>query len=136
MRFTPKTSLPISDYALINLCNGLLCLSGPGIDHPPIFVCNPIIGEYITIPGTDKGRPGYSSVGLGFSVGTNEYKVVQSFKPVLSDNYEAEMYTIGTGVWRSIGNVYGGLDYQLPFNAYLRGALHWVSHGSESSDVS
>ncbi|KAM0966244.1 hypothetical protein ACFX15_021472 [Malus domestica] len=53
----------------------------------------------------------------------------------MSDNYEAEIYTIGTGVWRSIGNAYGGLDCQLPFNAYLRGALHWVSHGSESSDV-
>ncbi|TQD87743.1 hypothetical protein C1H46_026681 [Malus baccata] len=54
----------------------------------------------------------------------------------MSDNYEAEIYTIGTGVWRSIGNAYGGLDCQLPFNAYLRGALYWVSHGSESSDVS
>ncbi|KAM0962868.1 hypothetical protein ACFX2A_022413 [Malus domestica] len=54
----------------------------------------------------------------------------------MSDNYEAEIYTIGTRVWRSIGNAYGGLDCQLPFNAYLREALHWVSHGSESSDVS
>lgn len=61
---------------------------------------------------------------------------MQSFKLVNSANSEAEIYTIGTGVWRSIGNAYGGLDCQLPFNAYLRGALHWVSHGSESSDVS
>ncbi|MBA0749602.1 hypothetical protein Gogos_003506 [Gossypium gossypioides] len=36
----------------------------------------------------------------------------------------AEIYTIGSGTWRSIGNA--PTDYvSLPFNAFLNGAHHW-----------
>ncbi|CAB4262852.1 unnamed protein product [Prunus armeniaca] len=41
---------------------------------------------------------------------TNQYKVSQSFYPMVDpecrsiDYLEVEIYTIGTGVWRSIGN--------------------------------
>ncbi|KAK5794304.1 hypothetical protein PVK06_035524 [Gossypium arboreum] len=36
----------------------------------------------------------------------------------------AEIYTIGSGTWRSIGNTPTG-SVSLPFNAFLNGALHW-----------
>ncbi|CAN6551487.1 unnamed protein product [Malus baccata var. baccata] len=140
MRFTPKFSLPISEFNLINSCNGLVCLSGPERGDL-LYVCNPILGEFITVPRSDRARPNFTSVGLGFSVGTNEYKVLQTFvplsEPISNDrcSYEAEIYTIGTGVWRSIGSASGSLGCQLPFNAYLHGALHWVSRGSDVSEL-
>ncbi|CAB4293433.1 unnamed protein product [Prunus armeniaca] len=130
MRFTPKTSLPISEFNLMNSCNGLICLSGPERGDL-LYVCNPVLGEFITIERSGKGRPSFNCVGLGFSVGTGEYKVLQTFlpssEPVTNYNYEAEIYTIGTGFWRSIGKASWSLGPQLPFNAYLHGALHWIS---------
>ncbi|KAM1984431.1 hypothetical protein COP2_012654 [Malus domestica] len=77
-------------------------------------------------------------VGLGFSVATNEYKVLQTFYPECEssspDNlYETDISTIGTGVWRSIENA--PWDYVcLSFNAFLHGALHWVSESTRCSE--
>ncbi|XP_061995143.1 F-box protein At3g07870-like [Rosa rugosa] len=135
--FTPQNSIPVSEFGLVNSCNGLLLLSGAKSDDP-LYVCNPILGEYITIPPT-KGRRWGSFIGLGFSVTTDEYKVLQTFCPVnelctCSHNYyEAKIYTIGTGVWRSIGNVPRELVV-LPFNSFLHGALHWVPFEGYSSE--
>ncbi|CAB4262853.1 unnamed protein product [Prunus armeniaca] len=124
-------NVPISEFGLVNSCNGLVCLSGPH-KYDPCYVCNPILGEFIIIPPTQKGRGWCSFVGFGFSVRTNEYKLLQTS---LSDNFckaEAEIYTIGTGLWRSIGNA--PMDFpELPFNSYLQGALHWVSYGEKKS---
>ncbi|CAB4262854.1 unnamed protein product [Prunus armeniaca] len=65
---------------------------------------------------------------LNCSNGTNEYKLLQ-----MTNGTEAEIYTIGTGVWRSVGNAPGDID-QLPFNPFLHGALHWVSYSSTVPD--
>ncbi|CAB4293430.1 unnamed protein product [Prunus armeniaca] len=130
IRFNPQNSLPIGampEFRLINSCNGLLCLSGPNRDYP-CFVCNPILGEHISIPPTNLSRNKCFFVGLGFSNGTNEYKLLQ-----MTNGTEAEIYTIGTGVWRSVGNAPGDID-QLPFNPFLHGALHWVSYSSTVPD--
>ncbi|KAM0988410.1 hypothetical protein ACFX2I_012305 [Malus domestica] len=130
MRFTPKNSLPISDFKVINSCNGLPCLSGPG-KYGPLYVC---MGEYIAFPPANNGRQSGMLVGLGFRAATNEYKVFQTFYPECEssspDNlYETDISTIGTGVWRSIENA--PWDYVcLSFNAFLHGALHWVSEST------
>lgn len=103
--FAPKTSLPILEFRMVNSCNGLLCLSGESRDDP-LYVCNPILGEFITIPPNDKGRYRAPLDGFGFSLKTNQYKVLQSFYPMVNpecrsiDYLEVEIYTIGTGVWR------------------------------------
>lgn len=90
-----------------------------------------ILGEYIALPPPNNGRQSGMFAVLGFSAATNEYKVLQTFYPECEspspDNYnETEIYTIGTGIWRSIENA--PWDYVcLSFNAFLHGALHWVS---------
>ncbi|XP_008223141.1 PREDICTED: F-box protein At3g07870-like [Prunus mume] len=135
--FAPKTSLPILEFRMVNSCNGLLCLSGESRDDP-LYVCNPILGEFITIPPNDKARYRAPLDGFGFSVETNQYKVLQSFYPMVDpecrsiDYLEVEIYTIGTGVWRSIGNAPSDF-LKFPFSALLHGALHWVSLAVESA---
>ncbi|KAK9933568.1 hypothetical protein M0R45_020761 [Rubus argutus] len=131
MRFSPKNSLPtMSDFGLINSCNGLLLLSGAGPKRDkPLYVCNPILGEYITLPPTNETRLCSSFFGFGFSVATNEYKVLQTSSSAGGDEGEAEIYTIGTGAWRSIGKAPKDSAQDAPFNAVLHGALHWVSCG-------
>ncbi|KAB2599502.1 F-box protein [Pyrus ussuriensis x Pyrus communis] len=106
MRFSLKNSLPISDFKVINSCNGLPCLSGPG-KYGPFAVTN----EYKVLQ--------------------TFYPECESSSP---DNlYETEISTIGTGVWRSIENA--PWDYVcLSFNVLLHGALHWVSESTRYSE--
>ncbi|KAK9933531.1 hypothetical protein M0R45_020726 [Rubus argutus] len=124
MRFAPKNSLPVgaaSEIVLINSCKGLVCMGKGPLRDGSLYVCNPILGEYIRIPSPDRSNNWrISFVALGFSARTNEYKVLQT-----DSHDEAWIYTIGTGVWRSIGKA-PSAGAQLPFNSFLHGALHWV----------
>jgi F-box interacting protein len=84
-------------------------------------VCNPILGEFISTPPLVNGVLLDSYVGLGFSAATNEYKVLNTCVA-----HQAQIYTIGTRVWRGIGRAPSGL-VRSPFNAFLYGALHWAT---------
>ncbi|KAB2009624.1 hypothetical protein ES319_D10G180100v1 [Gossypium barbadense] len=127
LNFTPKSNVPTWDISDISACNGLLCLLGPKKGDPfyVFYVCNPILGEFITIQPPCKGRHRSPFSGLGYSTVTNQCKLLQSYYPTVKLNYPmAEIYTIGSGTWRSIGNA--PTDYvSLPFNAFLNGAHHW-----------
>ncbi|GLU08282.1 hypothetical protein SLE2022_252030 [Rubroshorea leprosula] len=126
MEFTAKDSLPTCDFGHMNSCNGLICLAGFEKDDP-VYVCNPILGEYITLTSPSKGRHRGSFLGLGYSAVTDQFKVLQTFYPLNESDHryvEVEICTIGTATWRSIG--VGPKDLvTLPFNSFLNGALHW-----------
>ncbi|KAM5565860.1 F-box protein [Rosa sericea] len=117
------------NFGFINSCNGFICLEGMTIrDEKSLYVCNPVTGEFITIPlPKKKCRDSYEFVGLGFSAVTNEYKVLRTSTSVYDPgDREAEIYTIGSrGMWRSIGKA-PVPSVELPMNSYLHGALHWV----------
>lgn len=136
LMFTPKINLPSSKFGLVNSCNGLLCLSGVEKDDP-IWVCNPILGEYITIPPASEGRNLGSFIGLGFCPATKRYKLLQTFHPKVkwsgNDYLDAEIYHMDTGTWKSIG--YAPCALVVPsFNSFLRGCLHWVPSSGSSPD--
>ncbi|KAH1046520.1 hypothetical protein J1N35_037304 [Gossypium stocksii] len=126
LMFGILSRLPIHDLVHCSACNGLLCLLGPKkVD--PFHVCNPILGEFITIQPPYKERCRSCFWGLGYSTVTNQYKLLQSYYPTVESNYPmAEIYTIGSGTWRSIGNAPTDL-VSLPFNAFLNGALNWYN---------
>ncbi|XP_009374944.2 F-box/kelch-repeat protein At3g23880 [Pyrus x bretschneideri] len=135
MIFTSKNRLPSFEFELINSCDGLLCLYGPETDG--LYVCNPVLGECIAIPPVNNGRCRCGFVALGYNIGTNEYKVLQttSSNNEFYGEREAEIYTIGTGVWRSLGSVPQTIldvstdeAIQLPFDAFLHGAQHWAPY--------
>ncbi|KAL6207798.1 hypothetical protein ACLB2K_018751 [Fragaria x ananassa] len=58
---------------------------------------------------------------------TNEYKLLRTFyrAPGKRNTLEAEVYSIGSGVWRSIGKAPTD-RVVLPFNAFLHGVLHFA----------
>ncbi|XP_024196040.1 F-box protein At3g07870 [Rosa chinensis] len=131
-KFAP---LPISKYALINSCNGLLCLTGSkeGEFSFSFYVCNPILGQYITLPIPSptfkKAWNGLCCmndfVALGFSASANKYKVLQTDY----GTREAFIYILSTRVWKSIGKAPTG-TFCLSFNALLHESLHWISYGN------
>ncbi|GLT37105.1 hypothetical protein SLA2020_114410 [Shorea laevis] len=128
LEFTAKDSIPTCEFSHMNSCNGLLCLVGLEKDNS-VYVCNPILGEYITLASPSNGRHRGSFGGLGYSAVTDQYKVLQTFYPLNESDHryvEVEICTIGTGTWRSIG--VGPKDLvTLPFNSFLNGTLHWAN---------
>ncbi|CAL2227233.1 unnamed protein product [Prunus armeniaca] len=130
--FSPGNTLPpvdaaMPEFRLINSCNGLLCFGAN--EGFPLYVCNPVLGEYITIPPANRNDK-WLIVGLGFSIRTNVYKVFQLNNP----DTEAEIYTIGAGgAWRSIGPPPPGDFNNLSFNNFLHGAVHWIPYGGRST---
>ncbi|KAF7145470.1 hypothetical protein RHSIM_Rhsim04G0044300 [Rhododendron simsii] len=125
----PKGSIPTN---IIGSCNGLLCL-GTRYSDGPIRICNPLLCDLVTLPNCPSGRSISSfSCAFGYSPMIDQYKVVRCFGlgdvyPVTGrETYEAEIYTLGEGSWRSIGKIPTRICSS-SINAFLNGSLHWVN---------
>ncbi|KAI8012346.1 F-box protein [Camellia lanceoleosa] len=144
LKLTTEINIPYAGQEIVNSCNGLLCLCYKSV----ICVCNPILGEYITLPyATYDGHYCVLTVtAFGFILRTNQYKVirffiervVESINPITElktyrDDPKAMIYTIGDGLWRNLGSV----PYYLKnrsFNSFVNGALHWLNFTCDSPD--
>ncbi|CAL5336322.1 unnamed protein product [Camellia sinensis] len=145
LQLNPRINFPLLGHQIVNSCNGLLCLCN---DNSEIFVCNPILGDYITLPSPIYDRIYYDRTinAFGFRPKTNKYKVIQfvlqrvveSFDPITEfctyrDEAKAKIYTIGEGLWRNIESV----PYYLTnhsFNSFVNGAVHWLNCAGDSPD--
>ncbi|PWA84094.1 F-box associated domain, type 1 [Artemisia annua] len=126
-----------SYISLVGSVNGLLCLWDRdfNIECDNTYICNPITRECITLPRQQYYGKGPARIAYGFGVGlkTKKYKVVRISQrntppdPPLPSRprlIEAEVYTLGTGQWRSLGHVpYWLNDWDEPF---LNGCVHWM----------
>ncbi|XP_028101074.1 F-box protein At3g07870-like [Camellia sinensis] len=107
LKLNPKINFPLLGRQIVNSCNGLLCLCN---DNSEIFVCNPILGDYITLPCPIYDRIYYDRTinAFNFTPKTKKYKVMQfilqrvveSFDPIIEfctyrDEAKAKIYTIG-----------------------------------------
>ncbi|KAM7493270.1 hypothetical protein LguiB_027879 [Lonicera macranthoides] len=135
--FVPKINFPDVPIRLFNSCNGLVCLSqvisSNFGDACNIYVCNPILREFIILPKPPHVTKFlYHPCTFGFSRKTNQYKVVLSSYCIDSDpnspNYQTYIYTLGECSWRRIGN-YPYCIRNDNFYAFLNGALHWIPWG-------
>ncbi|KAJ9536600.1 hypothetical protein OSB04_un000249 [Centaurea solstitialis] len=137
---------PILQYSVIYLMgsvNGLICLRhhSPKVDNT--YICNPVTREYVILPRPQQCREGRSAVtayGFGVSSRTGDYKVVRATQqtprkyvllvpngdePSLQSVVEAEVYTLGTCQWRSLGRVpylFNGIH-----GPFLNGHCHWIA---------
>ncbi|XP_028116123.1 F-box protein At3g07870-like [Camellia sinensis] len=144
LKLTTEINIPYAGQEIVNSCNRLLCLCYKSV----ICVCNPILGEYITLPyATYDGHYCVPTVtAFGFILRTNQYKVirffiervVESINPITDlktyrDDPKAMIYTIGDGLWRNLGSV----PYYLTnhsFNSFVNEALHWLNFTRDSPD--
>lgn len=100
-----------------------------------LYVCNPILGEYTIIPRV-RENTFLRSVFLGFSSKTKEFKLLQFFEQQGHSHniYMAEVHTLGTDSWRSIGEAPNIIHYSAMHGTFLNGALHWfVVNDDETS---
>ncbi|PQQ01812.1 F-box/kelch-repeat protein [Prunus yedoensis var. nudiflora] len=130
---------------VVGTCDGLVCLADDMFDyHYNFFIWNPAIRKLVTLPKPSvrlKTHREYdASIGFGFDARTNDYKVVrvvslleQPGTPTL-----AEVYSLATGTWSSLGRVSPTclVTARATSNVFLNGVLHWpVDCRTNSGDL-
>ncbi|CAH9135984.1 unnamed protein product, partial [Cuscuta epithymum] len=134
-----KQNPTLYKFKIVNSCNGFICLEDPLLMLPTV-VCNPVTNEYLNLPDA-KGFV-FSSwpSGIGLCPNSDKYKV---FRVIIgkklhvecpitgkwwNTNMEAEIHTLGTKSWKSIGYApYIRPSYISPTNVSLNGTMYWIS---------
>lgn len=111
-------------------CNGLICLYDY---HRNIKLCNPTTEEFLDLPrpapNDRRIRNGFPKCFFGFDHIMKEYKVVHFFYRRLDHNTESydlgcEVLTLGTNLWRYIGNTH---NYLTGPGINVNGSIYWTS---------
>ncbi|XP_074358013.1 F-box protein At3g07870-like [Apium graveolens] len=141
---------------VIGSCNGLLCLSVLAnhndtfiLDRDPshihlldrfVVVCNPILGQYYSLPKLkiESENPlstfNQEVYGFGFGSRSRSYKVLRISTRrnpphlIYKKRAEAEIITVGTDhhKWRSVGYLPYPSNQEIIAAATLEGAFHWL----------
>ncbi|KAK9285982.1 hypothetical protein L1049_025184 [Liquidambar formosana] len=127
-------NIPKSDAKIIGSCNGLLCL-WDDLSPDSFYISNPVTGECMTLPKIKRGPKHLSASGFGISSKTKQYKVItMTYRQVLSHELEAQIHTVGSGTWRTIGHV--PYDFSCALSGiFLNGALHWIARDDNKSGL-
>ncbi|XP_026412241.1 F-box protein At3g07870-like [Papaver somniferum] len=127
-----KTGIPKN--VIVGSLNGLICLNRyhDGI-LDPIYICNPMTGEYVKLPKHTLSPQNYiGAFGFGYihSI-TTVYKVVRIYYEKFEDYAvgEVQVYTIGSGSgWRTIGRTSYYLCFPQHVGIFANGALNWLEN--------
>ncbi|XP_047946979.1 putative F-box protein At4g09190 [Salvia hispanica] len=109
--------------------NGLLFMINL-ISAPELFICNPITREYVTFT-LERDCWEYA---FGFGVSkSGQHKLVM----ISQSQNTCQVYTLGTGQWRSIA-IGSQFEYDVEYEvAFVNGNLHWlVLHDSREAMIS
>ncbi|KAL7156007.1 hypothetical protein ABFS83_03G113900 [Erythranthe nasuta] len=129
-------------FELLSSANGLLFTRFLNPNPNPLFICNPITREYIQIPSTENSlyrNPAVITYGFGVSRKTRRYKLVRvlheyedySFEKIT--NSGCHVYTLGTGIWRSVGYAPPFENFKRINGLFLNGNLHWLVDITDAS---
>uniref|UniRef100_A0A5B7BCA3 Putative F-box and associated interaction domains-containing protein isoform 1 n=1 Tax=Davidia involucrata TaxID=16924 RepID=A0A5B7BCA3_DAVIN len=133
LKFNPKFDIP--DLQVLSSCNGLICLYEPRT-YNPYYICNPMMSEYVVVPQIKKDLFVLAGSGFGFSPKTNQFKVLRFSLPLPktglpSLKLETEINTLGTNLWRQVGNPPSYLHW-FSCGCFLNGGLHWIVHDPDN----
>lgn len=125
----PPFRTQLADLDVVGSCNGVLCFCSNGSDRSLIYLWNPLIKKYITLP-----RPSLNPRYLGFGVNSvsghlDDFKVV-----TISANADAEVYSLRSNSWKNIAY---GFPRSIEINrshinssVFLNGSVHWCARFS------
>ncbi|KAL8459664.1 hypothetical protein ACS0TY_036126 [Phlomoides rotata] len=102
-------------------------------DEHELYLCNPITREYIDLCHPTKSS-GYTIIyGFGVSKISGLYKVVGIEARYESWENECKVYTVGTGLWRSVAPPTQATYTLVDHGVFVNGSLHWF--GRDSNDT-
>ncbi|KAL6283261.1 hypothetical protein ACE6H2_014190 [Prunus campanulata] len=123
-----------SHIRVLGTCDGLIFFAY----YIPCYaynfiICNPAIKKSVTLPNPGitfptQGVKDGASIGFGFDATTNDYKVMRVVTLLYEDGTPtlAEVYSLATGTWRSLGCVSPAcLIDKAASTAFVNGVLHW-----------
>ncbi|KAK9906099.1 hypothetical protein M0R45_000001 [Rubus argutus] len=90
---------------VVGSCNGFLCIYNDWPNPWRLYIFNPITGESLTLPTPEMKCSFFC--GFGYSPISDVYKVVLFKYPSEGPNNkrEVKVMTVGSGIWRSIGDL-------------------------------
>ncbi|XP_074340814.1 F-box protein At3g07870-like [Apium graveolens] len=137
-----KSIFPGNYAKIVGSCNGLLfflvvCPHG-FFRQPVLYICNPVLGQYATLPKPppcdkihNSDRKMKDVYGFGSGSSTDNYKIlristlVDPPHPIYSKRSDAQVYIVGTKTWKSLGYLpYPSNEESLA--AIVEGAFHWL----------
>lgn len=122
----PPFCTELADLDVVGSCNGMLCLCSNGSDRSLIYLWNPLIKKYITLP-----KPSNNPRYLGFGVNSmsghlDDFKVVTIYA-----NANAEVYSLRSNSWK---NIEDGFPRSVEINCshinssvFVKGSVHWCA---------
>lgn len=130
----PFCSPMVPELNIIGSCNGLLCFSHGSLNNG-LYICNPFTGQYRDLPETNQYPKQYVVLGFGFHHRTKEYKVIKImyYWPDVQKVYcfslksDVQIFTLGTSLWRSLGQTSHFLHQWPGTPVTINGRLHWES---------
>ncbi|KAL0329752.1 UNVERIFIED_CONTAM: hypothetical protein Sradi_4961900 [Sesamum radiatum] len=126
---------------LVNSCNGLLYFVRRRAGDERSFVCNPVTNEYLLIcdvvwHNRFMFRTTTKSMWLGYSPGSNQYKVLRIFSFIDVDGNPVEMsaqaLVVGSNSWNDIEST--PLDRDVSWDdcpTTINGFLYWLDQSSK-----
>ncbi|XP_021774924.1 F-box protein At3g07870-like isoform X1 [Chenopodium quinoa] len=125
IRFKSIINIPHDELYVVNECNGVICLKSWG-QWSPYIVCNLLTSEQVIVEQFREPSCSVEVYGLGCCPVSNQFKVVRILKTVESYRCIAEIQTLGTNKWRTVGDA---PTFQLrKSGAFLHGSLHRYSY--------
>ncbi|KAL8105826.1 hypothetical protein AgCh_029574 [Apium graveolens] len=128
----------VSESLLMNIFAGLPIASICALRQPVLYICNPVLGQYATLPKPppcdkihNSDRKMKDVYGFGSGSSTDNYKIlristlVDPPHPIYSKRSDAQVYIVGTKTWKSLGYLpYPSNEESLA--AIVEGAFHWL----------
>ncbi|XP_051139151.1 F-box protein At3g07870-like [Andrographis paniculata] len=126
-----------ADVVVDGSADGLLFLRDINYKHETLYVCNPVTRQYATLPPPRRTVRYPSVVTHGFgATAAGEYKVVRVFHERILDPdtraclavpfSECQVYTVGTGAWRTVVAATPFAYDSCCVGLFLRGNIHWL----------
>lgn len=125
IRFKSKFETAHDKLYVVNSCNGVICLKS-WEQWSPYIICNLLTGQQMIVEQFRKPSCSVEVYGLGCCPVSHQFKVLRILKTKENYKHVAEIQTLGTNEWRTLGDA---PHFQLRRSgAFLHGSLHRYSY--------